>query len=259
MAAAGNIRFNRRSFLVLLAGAGTMLAGFPTRANERRIARLIVEGREWRAMPERLDFISRALIGSRYRAETLIGGAKKSEIFVNRDDVFDCVTYCEAVLAAANARDPDEYEPLLRKIRYRGGVVNWQERNHDFAAWCAHNVENGLCRPVRLAGAVELKKAMSWPRDLGKRSYTIAAIPRDVLLDNRAMLASGDIIGFVSARQGLDYFHCGFVMMEGGTPKLRHAAQSRRRVLEEPLERFLVANRVKYVTLLRPQDRMINA
>ena len=49
---------------------------------------------------------------------------------------------------------------------------------------------------------------------------------------------------------------CGFAMMgEGGALRLRHASQSRRRVLEEPIEKFLDASRVKWVTVLRPQER----
>jgi len=247
-------RFSRRAFL---AAAAAVLAA-PSEAAEARIAALIGEFRALPSLSERIERISRALIGSRYRAETLIGGAKKPEIFVTRDDVFDCVTYCEVVLAAANARGADEFEPLLRRIRYRGGVVGWRERNHDFADWCAQNVANGLCRPVEFDGAVEVKKVMTWPAQLGRRTYTIKAVPRAVLLKERAQVMSGDIVGFVSARPVLDYFHCGFAMTgERGALKLRHAAQSKKRVLEEPLENFLAANRVKWVTLLRPQQRTL--
>ena len=68
--------------------------------------------KEARAVPEaqasvseRMDFISRALLGVRYRANTLIGGPQQPEQFVVRDDAFDCVTFCEFVLATALARD----------------------------------------------------------------------------------------------------------------------------------------------------------
>jgi hypothetical protein len=53
----------------------------------------------------------------------------------------------------------------------------------------------------------------------------------------------------------MDFFHVGFVAIgAGGELLLRHASQSRHRVLDESLERFLATYRVRYVTLLRPQE-----
>jgi len=56
---------------------------------------------------------------------------RQAEVFVTRDDRFDCVTFCETVLAAAKAQDVASFEAELRAIRYRKGVVEWRERNHD--------------------------------------------------------------------------------------------------------------------------------
>ncbi len=78
-------------------------------------------------------------------------------------------------------------------------------------------------------------------------------IPRAVMLANADKLATGDIVGFVSRRRDLDYFHCGFVV-RGGALLLRHASESHRRVLDERMENFLARYRVRYVTLLRPQE-----
>ena len=74
----------------------------------------------------------------------------------------------------------------------------------------------------------------------------------ETLVDYRA---EGDIIGFLSQRPKLDYFHIGFVIVaaDGGL-WLRHASKSRRRVLDEPLVRFLKLNRVKAVTVLRAME-----
>ena len=242
---------DRRLFLGGLACVA--LAG-KADAADSRILKLLAESKAHGALPGRIEFISRALIGSPYRAETLIGGAKKPEVFVTRDDVFDCVTYCEVVMAAAMAGDAAAFEPLLRKIRYRNGVVGWRERNHDFADWCAQNTANGVGKPVLPEGVVEIRKTMTQPAALGRREYALKAIPRAVLM--KTQLTNGDVIGFVSSHASLDYFHCGFAMMgEGGALRLRHASQSRRRVLEEPIEKFLDASRVKWVTVLRPQER----
>ena len=134
----------RRSFVQMLAGAPLLAAtagGFGVRRSGSDIDRRLIK--EARARPaalasvsERMDFISRALLGIRYQANTLIGGPRQPEQFVVRDDAFDCVTFCEFVLAAAMARDYGEFETALRTIRYEHGKVVWAERNHYFAEWC---------------------------------------------------------------------------------------------------------------------------
>jgi hypothetical protein len=80
-------------------------------------------------------------------------------------------------------------------------------------------------------------------------------IPGAALLANKNKLERGDIVGFVSRRPDLDYFHVGFVAFDKtGALLLRHASQSRNRVLDERMDRFVAANGVRYVTLLRPQE-----
>jgi D-alanyl-D-alanine carboxypeptidase/D-alanyl-D-alanine-endopeptidase (penicillin-binding protein 4) len=194
-------------------------------------------------------------LGVRYAANTLIGGARTPEVFVVREDGFDCVTFCETVLAAARARDVPSFERKLRAIRYRNGEVDWRARNHDFAAWCVRNIDNGICRPIALGPPMTVKKVVGWPAALGRRSYDIAAATRAGLTDHRSELRRGDIIGFVSRRPTLDYFHTGFVMFAAsGELMLRHASQSHRRVVDERMAQFLDVNRVRYLTVLRPQE-----
>jgi hypothetical protein len=68
-------------------------------------------------------------------------------------------------------------------------------------------------------------------------------------------LKDGDIIGFVSRRPVLDYFHTGFAMLGSKSELLlRHASESRGRVVDEPVQRFLAVNGTRYATVLRPQD-----
>jgi hypothetical protein len=245
----------RRPLLVGL-GAAAVSAALPNAARGgERLVELIVRARTYPTVSQRIDVISQALLGNRYQADTLIGGPRKPEIFVTRDDRFDCVTFCETVLAAARAHDLPSFEAGLRTIRYRDGVVDWRERNHDFAVWCERNVANSLCSPVMLGEPVEVRKTLDTPRALGRRSYVIAAIPSATLLAEKDKLQRGDIIGFVSRRAWLDYFHTGFVMFDGkGELLLRDASQSRRRVVDQSMKRFVALNRVRYVTVLRPQE-----
>jgi hypothetical protein len=187
----------------------------------------------------------------------LIGGPRQPEQFVVRDDVFDCVTFCETVLAAALVRERDQFAAMLRQIRYRDGSVAWSERNHYFADWCANNIAGGICRPLALPGCETRTKTVSYMPALGARPVSLKAIPCTSLLANKERLATGDMIGFLSERPRLDYFHIGFVVVaDDGRLWLRHAAKSRHRVLDQPLVRFLRHNRVRAVTLLRPQQAM---
>ena len=207
--------FDRRA---LLTGAAcAVLSAFApreARASERLIAGLIAQGRQYPTISQRIDVISRALLGHRYQADTLIGGPRKAEVLVMRDDRFDCVTFCETVLAAARAHDLPSFEAELRAIRYRGGVVDWRARNHDFAAWCDRNVAGGVCRPVAIGEATEIKKTLTIPSALGRRDYVLAGVQSKALLASKGELKRGDIIGFVSRRSWLDYFHTGFVTFD---------------------------------------------
>ena len=251
----------RRSVLKLLASVPIAAAasGPAFAAKEPLIGRLIREARAQSGgdaqVSQRIDFISRALLGVPYRANTLIGGPGRPEIFVVRDDVFDCVTFCETVTAAALARDRGEFEPVLRRIRYDGGEVRWDRRHHYFAEWCRHNVENRTFRRVAIDPSVTIDKAVDFS-NYGKRQVSMVCVSRDALLANKRLLASGDVIAFVSQRSNLDFYHTGLVAFDkrSGALLLRHASQSRGRVIEERMDAFTAANGVKHVALLRAVD-----
>ena len=251
-----DVTFNRRSVLCLLGAAA--LAGAPTAGaagSETRISQLIEEARSKGTISQRIDFISGALRGTPYLGYTLIGGPTRPEKFVVRDDAFDCVTFCETVLAAAIASNRSQFDSVLRNVRYHNGAVAWRERNHYFFEWGQHNVENKTCRWIDLEGAVDIKKIVDSQKGLSKRRFAMRVIPSAAFLADKGKLESGDIVGFVTRRPDLDYFHVGFVAFDkAGALLLRHASQSRHRVLDERMDRFVEVNRVRYVTLLRPQE-----
>ena len=247
---------NRRDILRLAAGGAACVAGLsPARANQAHIEKLIAEGRAHGNISQRIDFISAALRGTRYLGYTLIGGPRRPEVFVARDDGFDCVTFCETVLAVAIARNIGEFETALREIRYHNGVVTWRERNHYFFEWGEHNTANKVCVAVVMNGAIEIDKTVYWHKELGKRHFSMTVIPQAVFLAKKSELMTGDIVGFVTHRPNLDYFHVGFVVFgPKGELLLRHAAKSRHRVLDERMDRFIAVNGVGFVTLLRPRE-----
>jgi len=217
------------------------------------IGKLIVQAQPLPNISQRMDFISRSLIGIRYQSNTLIGGPGRKEVFVVRDDAFDCVTFCEVVLAAARARRVEEFEAALLRIRYENGHVNWAERNHYFGQWTKRAIENRICQPLDLP-STPVAKDVNWG-NLGKRRVTFAAVTASTLLSSKDRLVTGDVIGFVSHRSNMDFYHTGLIAFaKDGTLLLRHASQSRRRTLDERMADFVSANGVRYVTLLRPAE-----
>jgi hypothetical protein len=240
---------------LLAAGGNRAIAGKAVAGKTALIGRLIKEARALPHVSQRIEFISHALLGVRYQANTLIGGLKHPERFVVRDDAFDCVTFCEVVLAAAIARDLDEFETSLRRIRYDHGNVQYAQRNHYFAEWSRRNIENRICQPVSITPSVTIEKTVSWHRELSKRHVSIVAIPKSTFLESSKALSPGDIIGFISRRSNLDFFHTGLVAFgKNGVLLLRHASRIRGRIIEEPMARFVAVNPVKYVALLRAME-----
>jgi N-acetylmuramoyl-L-alanine amidase-like protein len=244
----------RRTVLRIIAGL-PLLAGSHALAREGSlIGRLIAEAQALSQVSQRIDFISRSLIGLRYQANTLIGGPRRKEVFVVREDAFDCVTFCEVVLAAARARNLEEFEAALLQIRYEHGQVKWEERNHYFGQWSQRALENKICQRVAIEPSIAIEKIVNWG-NLGQKRVSLAAVPAATLLAGKSLLASGDVIGFVSKRSNLDFYHTGLIAFaKDGALLLRHASRSRRRILDERMDTFVAVNRVRYVTLLRAAE-----
>src|ERR1044071_6025537 len=100
---------DRRTILGFLASL-PLAASTPAFAKRPSFERLIAQARGLPSISARMSFISLALLGTRYRENTLIGGPQRDEVFVVRDDAFDCVTFCEVVLAVALAHDLPAFE-----------------------------------------------------------------------------------------------------------------------------------------------------
>jgi hypothetical protein len=241
--------------MLRLAGIGVLCLARPGFAEESRLDRLISQAQSFAFVGERMGFISRALVGSPYIGHTLIGGPAEPERFVLREDGFDCVTFCETVLAAARARAPEDFTNELRRIRYRDGEVDWSARNHYFAEWGLNNIASGMLRPVLLPGAALRHKTVDYMPALGVRRLAFAAVPSASLIAHGDHLLTGDIVGFLSRRSGLDCFHTGLIVTANdGVLSLRHASKSRGHVLEQPLAEFLTENGVRRVAIWRPQE-----
>lgn len=82
-----------------------------------------------------IDDPGREYLGTAYVADPLGEGVAPDSDPLVRDDAFDCVTFVETSLAGGDVQK-------LNKIRYKGGVVDFVNRNHFIETdWLANNAD----------------------------------------------------------------------------------------------------------------------
>jgi len=207
-----------------------------TDADPVEVERLLSLAADAPDLPGRLGLISEALMGRPYVVDSLVGGPGKSEQLVTRLDGFDCVTFCDVVLALATSSDPAGFRSRVQALRYHRGLLSWRNRNHYTHSWLERNVGARLLEPLLLA----LWHTRGAPRtlDILPGYPALDWQPRFLPWSRRASLEAcahtGDWVGFISHRPRMDTFHVGLLVHDGELT-VRHASQSRGRVIEEPL------------------------
>ena len=107
---------------------------------------------------KRIEVFSHIYLGVPYQRGPLgegPAGAFDTDPLISLQKV-DCVTFIEQVLAMSFSRDLDSAEQVLRRIRYRDGVVRYKSRNHFAEAdWLPNNIAAGFLEDItaKVAGA----------------------------------------------------------------------------------------------------------
>jgi hypothetical protein len=100
-----------------------------------------------RPLPERVDAISKALLGRPYLLDPLGEGAPPDPDPIARYDAFDCLTFTEEVLALALAGDPIDAGEVRRALRYGAADPSYAARRHFMELqWIPGNVADGWLR-----------------------------------------------------------------------------------------------------------------
>lgn len=236
------------------------MSQIPIELDRTRVGEMLRELKPLRGIGARVDWVSRQWVGSPYLECPLGGAADKDEVFSAALAGFDCVTYIESVLALAAADSVGEFADNLRLIRYRDGVVSWATRNHYMTAWIRENERAGFVRNrTRGRGLVRRDRRLDVVDGIPVQDVRVASIRKDDFVQRDRDVATGDLIFFASARRNLDVFHCGILIRVRGTVRMRHAARSRGRVVEEPVTDFLARNRMAGVILVRPEETFSRA
>lgn len=208
------------------------------------------------------------LEGRPYVGHTLEGDVEQLVINV---DQLDCVTFVENCFALAmtvkeGRRSWREFSRNIESLRYRKGQQKgYDSRLHYTTDWITDNVYRGNIVDVTptLPGAKSLTKTLNFMtrhRDLypalqdeevyqrcreieeGLRSMRIPYMTKESANQKNviAELKDGDMISFVSPKDGLDSSHVALLRIIDGKPYMMHASLKGKKVIfeKEPLYNY---------------------
>jgi N-acetylmuramoyl-L-alanine amidase-like len=201
--------------------------------------------------PERIDFLSGKFLGTPYAEHTLTGAIDTPEVFTIDLEGMDCFTYIDYVEALRISETYPEFKNNLQDIRYRGGIIAFQNRNHFFTDWPVNNPKNVKDVTHDIGGdkAVSVKKTLNVKKDGSKYLPGIPANEREFYyipsgaIDEAMVskLNTGDYVGIYTDLPGLDVTHTGIVIKKNGRTFLRHASSRKvnYRVVDEDLFEYM--------------------
>lgn len=210
-------------------------------------------------------------LGAPYKPGTLESGHKEKLIinFVQ----FDCFTFVETVLAltrcvSAGKISKSEFQSILQFIRYRKGIIDgYSSRLHYFSDWLRDNEQKGILRDIsKKLGAVserkrinymtthrtsypalesedEFQKMLQVEKNISRRYFNY--IDKNETDKSLPSIQAGDIIAFMSTKEGLDVAHVGFAAWKGPSLHLLHASSKEGSVVisKKTLSTYLKENK----------------
>jgi hypothetical protein len=207
------------------------------------------------------EWISRQFLGTPYGPNTLIGSASVPEQLVVELAKIDCFTYADYVEAFKRSHTRDEFLASLVDVRYKDGVVAFENRKHFFTDWAASaptvatDVTAGLS-PAAVTSAKNLNRKDSggvYLPGLPVVARSVSHIPSESV-DSEVVdgLRTGDYIGAYAADGGLDVTHVGIFIATPDGPVFRHASSQSAtyQVVDAPLADYLQT--VPGIVVLRP-------
>ncbi|MGB0878782.1 MAG: DUF1460 domain-containing protein [Mycobacterium sp.] len=207
------------------------------------------------------DIVSQQFLDVPYGAHTLIGSATESEqLVVNLQEV-DCFTYADYVEALKRSDDREEFIDNLTKVRYKNGVVDFQDRKHFFTDWSASApaIATDITESLS-ANSIQSTKNLNEKDAGGAYLPGLPVVPRTVTyipsasVDSSVIdrLQTGDYIGAYAEDGGLDVTHVGIFVDTVDGPVLRNASSlsANNKVVDSSLLEYL--STVPGMVVLRP-------
>jgi Protein of unknown function (DUF1460) len=214
-------------------------------------------------LSERSEIVSRQFLGVPYGANTLIGSASEPEQLVVELQKVDCFTYADYVEALKRADDREQFINSLIEVRYKEGVVGFQNRKHFFTDWSVSNpvIATDVTTTVS-PDAIQSTKNLNRKDSGGLYLQGLPVVPRTVSyipsqeVDSSVLgrLRTGDYLGAYAEDGGLDVTHVGIFIDTPDGPVLRNASSllANNKVVDSPLVDYLQT--VPGVVVLRPRQ-----
>ncbi len=204
---------------------------------------------------ERIQFLSEYFVGVPYAESTLVGSHAISEVLVIDLERVDCMTFIEYLEAMRLSSSFSDFVGHLRKVRYRGGIVDYARRNHFFTDWKEYNddITEDVTDYIGGTRTERLEKVLNVREDgtallpgIDPVARRISYIP-SARIDGDALanLMSGDYIGIYSNQPALDVSHTGIVVKKGNAVFLRHASS-------QPIYKCVVDEELREYVLTKP-------
>ena len=212
-----------------------------------------------------INHIGKQLLGTPYVGKTLEVNPAEQLVINLRE--LDCTTFVENVLAIyltikSGNHSFDEFKSNLRKIRYRDGVIAYENRLHYFTSWIDNAERLGIASECRDAyksfgGRQQLNISFMtthpalYPMMNGNEEITKKIRATEEELTGRIQhyipkrnlnsptlkkfIRDGDIIVIVTNKAGLDTSHIGYAVWQRGTLHLMNASSIHKNVVIEPM------------------------
>jgi hypothetical protein len=236
---------------------------------------------------ERIDVISKSLLGRDYRLDPMGEGVAPDDDPIVQYEAFDCLTYVEEVLSLALSDDTLSVDTLRQNLRYQSNVVTYAKRNHFMELqWIPSAIRQGYLKDITMTIGKTVPvttdvTASTWARWRHRNRFSLTEAQRpvgtfslQVLPLAEAMLAvdqfpAGSIVLSVhTPRTNTPTLvsHLGFVV-PGTRPTLRHASTlGSKKVQDTPLYTHLRRLQTAYhvwpmlgVVILMPQEQSLRA
>lgn len=200
----------------------------------------------------RTAFLSGQFLDTDYAESTLIGDKDTSEVFVINLKEVDCLTFIEYIEAMRLSDSFSKFAENVKRIRYKSGIVSFENRNHFFTDWKKYNSDFvvDITEGMSAQRTIKIQKFLNEKEDgtyflpgIHPVEREIAYIPAgaidDLILDT---LRTGDYIGIYSHAKGLDVSHAGIIIKDGENIYLRHASSQKeyRKVIDQDFKNYIV-------------------
>ena len=231
-----------------------------------RVVSLLKEASSLKNKPKNwMLWFGKKFVGVPYVGGTLDKG-KREELIVNTSEL-DCTTYVELVTALTLCAEHHEtsfasFCNHLKHVRYIGGEVSYEKRQHYFTVWIQDNAKEGIVEDIQAnppftaiqkiqvnwmtthpnnyqmlkGNPTRLKGIKALENSINGKSFRY--IPKASIANNalfRKTIKDGDILVIITNKKGLDTTHIGLASWHSDGLHLLNASSIHKKVIDEPM------------------------